>query len=34
MNTPKRIDLSQKELDALIERVESGILLGSDREIM
>jgi hypothetical protein len=34
MNKPKRIDLSQKELDALIERVEAGILLDSDREII
>ena len=31
MNKPKRIDLSQKELDALIERVEAGALLDSDR---
>jgi len=34
MNKPKRIDLSQKELDALIERVEAGTLLDSDREII
>jgi transposase len=34
MNKPKRIDLSQKELDALIERVEAGALLDSDREII
>ena len=34
MNKPKRIDISQKELDALIERVESGNLLDSDREII
>ena len=34
MNKPKRIDLSQRELDALIERVEAGSLLDSDREII
>jgi len=34
MNKPKRIDLSQEELDALIERVEAGTLLDSDREII
>ena len=34
MKKPKRIDLSQKELDALIERVEAGTLLDSDREII
>ncbi len=34
MNKPKRIDLSQQELDALIERVEAGTLLDSDREII
>ena len=34
MTKPKRIDLSQKELDALIERVEAGTLLDSDREII
>jgi hypothetical protein len=34
MNKPKRIDLSQKELDALIERVEAGTLLDTDREII
>lgn len=34
MTKPKRIDLSQQELDALIERVEAGTLLDSDREII
>jgi transposase len=34
MNKPKRIDLSQEELDALIQRVEAGELLDSDREII
>jgi transposase len=34
MNKPRRIDISQKELDALIERVEAGTLLDSDREII
>jgi len=34
MKKPKRIDLSQKQLDALIERVEAGTLLDSDREII
>ena len=31
---PKLIDISQEELDALIERVEAGKLLDSDREII
>jgi hypothetical protein len=30
MNKPKRIDLSQKQLDGLIERVEAGTLYKSD----
>ena len=34
MKKPKRIDLSQKELDALLKRVEAGTLLDSDREII
>jgi hypothetical protein len=34
MTKPKRIDLSQQELDALIGRVETGTLLESDREII
>jgi transposase len=34
MNKPKRIDLSQEDLDALIERVEAGTLLDNDREII
>ncbi|MBN2256320.1 MAG: transposase, partial [Anaerolineaceae bacterium] len=34
MNKPKRIDLSQKELDALIKRVEAGTLSDRDREII
>ena len=34
MNKPQRIDISQEELDALIERVEAGELLDSDREII
>jgi transposase len=34
MTKPKRIDLSQKELDGLIERVERCTLSDSDREII
>jgi transposase len=34
MTKPKRIDLSQKELDALIQRVEDGTLTDKDREII
>jgi hypothetical protein len=34
MNKPKLIDISQEELDALIQRVEAGELLDSDREII
>jgi transposase len=34
MTKPKRIDLSQKELDALIQRVEGGTLSDKDREII
>jgi hypothetical protein len=34
MTKPRRIDISQKELDALIERVEAGTLLDSDREVI
>ena len=34
MNTPKLIDINQEELDALIQRVEAGELLDSDREII
>jgi len=34
MKKPKRIDLSQKELDALLKRAESGILKEGDYEII
>jgi hypothetical protein len=34
MTKPKRIDISQKELDALIQRVEGGTLSDKDREII
>jgi hypothetical protein len=34
MTKPKRIDLSQEELDALIQRLEAGTLSDKDREII
>ena len=34
MNKPKRIDISQEELDALIKRVEAGTISDSDREVI
>ena len=34
MNTPKRIDLTPEQLDALLKRVEAGMLQDGDYEII
>ena len=34
MNTPKRIDLTPEQLDALLKRVEAGTLQDGDYEII
>ncbi len=34
MTKPKRIDISQKELDALLKRVEANSLLDTDYEVI